>query len=558
MPAFNKTLLPHDQTGYFSNIVLDYLSGNEKLKEFYSTPPGLSSFKQAIQERQSINRELLVDVLKDQQSETSPPAYNSVRAGNQKPANGNVLYNINSLSNKNTFTVTTGHQPCLFTGPLYFIYKIISAINFAEELKKSYPTCNFVPVYWMASEDHDFDEINHIHLFGKTLRWDLADRDTAGRDLQSRPVGKISTTSLKPVLEELSTILGDSENAKKLIDLFARSYNPPPAGRDLQSRPVGDLSTSTRYLINELFGEYGLVVIDGDDERLKNEFKDIIQDDMINHTAFNLVNIADKKLSKHYKTQVNPREINVFYLKGNLRERIIKVNKELITELKTHPGRFSPNVVLRPLYQEKILPNLAMIGGGAELAYWLQLKSTFEHYKINFPVLVLRNSVMMIDNNMNSRLNKLGIKPEQLFNDTDRLVNDYLKRPSETRLSPHLGGAGGLDAEKKKITAIYKDIMLKAENTDASLKATVEAELRKQLNGLATIENKLLKAEKRKQETNVNQIKKIKEKLFPGNVLQERYDNFIPYYLKYGKEFITELKRDLNPLEFKFTILAED
>src|SRR3989304_5980165 len=178
MPAFKKILFPLDQTGYFSNIVLDYLNGNEKLKEFYSISPELSSFKQAIQKKQTVNRELLVDVLKDQQPETS----------NQKPA---TRHNINSLSDKNTFTVTTGHQPCLFTGPLYFIYKIISTINLAEELKKSNPGCNFVPVYWMASEDHDFDEINHIHLFGKTLRW-----DPAGRDLQSRPVGKISTTSL--------------------------------------------------------------------------------------------------------------------------------------------------------------------------------------------------------------------------------------------------------------------------------------------------------------------------------------------------------------------------
>jgi len=186
-------------------------------------------------------------------------------------------------------------------------------------------------------------------------------------------------------------------------------------------------------------------------------------------------------------------------------------------------------------------------GGGAELAYWLQLKSVFDHYKINYPILILRNSVLVIDKNTNARLNKLEIQSVQLFNETDRLIKSYLKRTSEIVFS--------LDLEKKKITGVFKDVILKAEKTDNSLKAAVEAELQKQLKGLATIESKLLRAEKKKQETNVNQIKKIKEKLFPGGVLQERHDNLIPYYLKYGKEFIAELKRELNPFKSSFIIL---
>jgi len=583
MLALDKTLLPFDDTGYFSNIVLDYLSRNKKLKDFYNYFPDISSFKQAIQDKkkQSINRELLVEVLKDQNSPSPalPPAGGEGESSHKNPTPGikyqeykKVLYNINALKNENTFTVATGHQLCLFMGPLYFVYKIISTINLAEELKKAYPGYNFVPLYWMVSEDHDFEEISHIHLFGKTLKWDQVNKGA---------VGKMSSSSLEPVLKELKTILGDSEYAKELYDLFQKTY----LGHS-------DLSDATRYLVNELFGQYGLVIIDGDDKRLKNEFRPVIEDDIFNNTAFQLVNSTNKKLSKHYKTQVNPREINIFYLREHLRERVIKspleggspdlsgqgdvshlegdkervfrvmntdisfTGQELIEELKIHPERFSPNVVLRPLYQEKILPNLAMIGGGAELAYWLQLKSVFEHYKINYPILILRNSVLLIDKNTNTRLNKLGIQPMQLFNDTDRLIKSYLKRTS-----PDYIGTGetvlSLDSEKEKITGVFKDILLKAERTDNSLKATVEAELQKQLKGLATIESKLLRAEKRKQETNVNQIKKIKEKLFPGDILQERHDNFIPYYLKYGKEFIAKLKRELNPFKSSFIIFEE-
>ena len=342
--------------------------------------------------------------------------------------------NCQLLLKDDTYTVCTGHQLCLFTGPLYFIYKIISTINLAEELKKKYSTYNFVPVYWMASEDHDFDEVNHINLFGKKIEWK---RKPGG------PVGKFSTAGIGEVISELKSVLGDSKNASELISLFENAYVNH-----------SDYASATRYLIHELFGKYGLVILDADDNRLKNEFREIIRDDIFNHSNFKLVNETIAQLKNNgYDSQVTPKEINFFLLSKKFRgwidsEKIKSEPEEWKKKLVEKTERFSPSVVTRPLYQQKILPNLAYVGGPAEISYWLEYKAMFDHHKIFFPVLMPRNFVH-IDNDETSE------------------------------------------------TEIFK------------------------------------------------------------SKLQERQDNFIPFYLKYGKNFFDELKRNLNPFDFRFTILSE-
>src|ERR1051326_8991143 len=191
-----------ETTGHFSKLFLDYVNLEKKLSSFYKYSPSVDSFSQAIKDisGQKFNRKLLVEVLKEQYSKSNC----------QLPT-----ANCQLLLKDDTYTVCTGHQLCLFTGPLYFIYKIISTINFAEELKKKYPAYNIVPVYWMASEDHDFAEVNHINLFGKKIEWN---KKPGG------PVGKFSTAEIGDVISELKSVLGDSDNAKELISLFENAY----------------------------------------------------------------------------------------------------------------------------------------------------------------------------------------------------------------------------------------------------------------------------------------------------------------------------------------------
>lgn len=531
-----KILLDYSSTNFFSKTILDYLSGNKSLKPFYQFTPEISSFNKTIEikSKEKIDRKSLVEILQLQNAKL-------------KTLNTKLSSTIDLLKNENTFTITTAHQPILFTGPLYFIYKIINAINLSEQLKMVYPGYNFIPVFWMNGEDHDFAEVNHANIFGRKIVWKVEkgagtkEEGTEEKKENLGAVGKIKTDPLKNVLDEIKNILGEGENAKRLMNLFSEAY--------LQHSNFAD---ATRFIVNELFGEYGLVVIDSDDKRLKEIFAPVMEDEILNSHCVKLVNSTIQQLEKNgYDAQSKPREINLFYLTENSREKI--GTSEIInrkSEIINFPQRFSPNVLLRCLFQEMILPNIAYIGGGGELAYWLEMKNLFEHYKINFPILLLRNSVLWIDKNNSERMKKLNLEPKDLFSDTEILINKFVEAKSEVDTS--------LEKEKVHLENFFKNISIKAKEIDPTLEGTVLSEHKKVLSSLENIENKILKAEKRKHETAIQQIRSLKEKLFPENELQERYDNFIQFYLKYGKEFISVLKEELNVTEKKFTVIIEE
>ncbi len=529
--SLKKQTITFSETGQFSRLFLDYINAEQQLKHFYAYAPAISSFEKIIQDRasQNINRKGLVDVLLEQHKGLELSAFQSA--------------NISALKEKNTYTVCTGHQLCLFTGPLYFIFKIISTINLAEALKKQFPEHTFVPVYWMASEDHDFAEVSSVNLFGKKISWT--------NEQASGAVGRLTTTSLDPVVEELKQILGDSDHANELIALFTEAYLKHPT-----------LADATRYVVHQLFKEYGLLILDADQKELKQEFTLFIKDDILNNTNHQLVQQSiDQLVSLGYSAQVNPREINFFYSKEHIRERIendgdvfqvlntdIRFTKEqLITEIELHPEHFSPNVVLRPLYQQYILPNLAYIGGPGEIAYWLEYLQMFNHHRITFPVLMPRNFALISDERTAQTIQKLGFTVTDFFEDADVLSKRFVTIQSDGKLS--------LDQEQGQIAAAFDDVLTKAVAVDQTLKGTVEAEMQKALNSLKNIEAKVIRAEKQKQETSINQIKKIKSKFFPEDSLQERYENFAPFYVKHGKAFISQLKDSFDPFELKMLIL---
>ncbi|HEX9825521.1 MAG TPA: bacillithiol biosynthesis cysteine-adding enzyme BshC, partial [Flavobacteriaceae bacterium] len=375
--------IPFRDTAYFSSLICDYLEGSKHIEAFYNRFPNLENFKEQIDEkRMSVraeSRTVLVSSLKTQ--------YKHVEVSEI------TNQNIESLKLENTFTVTTGHQLNVFTGPLYFLYKIISTINLCKQLKATYPENNFVPIYWMATEDHDFDEINYFNFGDKKIQWT---RSSSGA------VGALDLQGLDEVFKVFSNQLDHSIHAENLRELFRTSY-----------LKHCNLAEATRFMANELFKDYGLVILDGNVKDLKRLFIPYMEDELVNQTSYKLVSETNQHLnglSSNYKIQVNPREINLFYLTENLRERIVErdgrysVNgtkiswnkSELLKELHEFPERFSPNVILRPLYEEVVLPNLCYIGGGGELAYWLQLKSNFEANKVTFPMLLLRNSAVLV------------------------------------------------------------------------------------------------------------------------------------------------------------------
>ena len=287
----------------------------------------------------------------------------------------------------------------MFTGPLYFLYKIISAINLAEQLKEKYPIYNFVPIYWMAAEDHDFEEVNHAYVFGKRISWESS---------QSGAVGRMKLDDFDEVLNELRSILGESENAMQLIQLFEIAY--------LEHQNLAD---ATRYLVNEIFGQYGLVIIDGDDKKLKKQFIPLIKKDVVTKGFADVIRKCTEQLAKDYKTQAYVRDVNFFHLSDY--SRVLIKGGISVTDIEENPEKFSPNVLMRPLFQESILPNIAYIGGGAELAYWMQLKTAFEQEEMPFPILLLRNSALLILEQQRQKWESFGFEIKDLFFSKDEL-----------------------------------------------------------------------------------------------------------------------------------------
>lgn len=522
--------IDYDETRCFSSTVNKLLAEEEDLKPFINRFPSLENFKTIISQRNfKGDRAQLVDVVQHQYQNVS----------NQSAL---LKTNIQSLNNSQTFTVTTGHQLNIFTGPLYFIFKIVTAINLAKELKKEFPNHNFVPVYWMATEDHDFDEINHTYIGGKKISWNLDAKGATGR---------LNLKSIIQALNEYKGILGISANAEKLANYVTQAYTNSQ-----------NLADATRFLVNELFGEYGLVIVDADHPKLKQIFASIIQQDIIEQNSYKNIEESSKKLTEiDIHAQVNPREINFFYLIDDLRERIVFEEEryqvlnteisfseeELKTEIAQFPERFSPNVVMRPLYQEVILPNLAYVGGGGELAYWLQLKSNFDFYQVDFPLLILRNSAILAEEKTNFKLQKLNLAFADVFEETEALKKKYIHQHTQHELTLH--------NEWTQLKSVFDELKNRAKKIDPTLAPSTEAVEVRLKKALDSLEKKLIRAEKRNFSEAMADIETIKNQLFPGGGLQERKENFGLFYVKYGDNFIPELIKHFKPLDFKFTIL---
>lgn len=509
-----KEIISFEKTKLFGKLFSDYIQDDarQKLKDFYAYEPTYEGIKRFTEENDYafLNRDLLSDELAIQNENVTLPEA--------------AKKNIESLRDKNTYTVVTGHQLCLATGPAYFIYKIISVINLCEELNKKKYSKKFVPVYWMASEDHDVEEINHIHLFNKKISWQTGQK---GR------VGGFGLQGIEDFLYEVKQTLGESDAAKEIYSVLEKACSQ------------STLADATRYLVNALFGEYGLVIIDGNSPSLKSLFKEEIKKELTTQFSFHAVSETNKKLQAlGYETQVNPREINLFYAVKGLRERILLneefriqnselafTKKEIDELIESDINKFSPNVVLRPLYQQKILPNAAYVGGPGELVYWLQYRSMFEEAKIPFPALIPRNFILYLDKNISQKMEKLGMKAEDFFEAKDSLLKNFALRENPLSLEP----------EKEKLKELFGEAKGKISAVDKTLEASVEAELQKSLKSLETLEQKAIRAIKQKNEQSLKQIETIYDRIFPSGIFQERYENFTRFQLG-NLHFISDIK----------------
>jgi bacillithiol synthase len=524
-----KSKISRLETNYFSDSAnkLSYEQGF--FKEFIQNEFSLAAFKNQIEFKENFS-----------QYKRNKLHQHFIEAYKTKNVSKNVADAIESIKDKNTFTVTTGHQLNIFTGPIYFIYKILHTIKLAKELKIAYPAFNFVPIYWMASEDHDFEEINHTYLFNKKISWDS---NFGGA------VGNYPLENFEELKFEISQFFGNFPEAK-IHDLL-KKYDGV------------NLSEATFSLVNELFKEYNLLILDANNSKLKHEFIPTFKKEIESSFSEKEVLKTNKKLENlGIKTQIFPRPINLFYLTKINRIRIIKTGntfdvegiasfskEEIFEQIEKNPENFSPNVVLRPLYQETILPNLAYIGGAAEIAYWTQLKGVFDVAEIPFPLLKVRNSIQLIDSNAQKKLQKLDLSVTDIFKAIEALKNDFIKKNLSSEID--------FNELTKSSLALSQVIEKQILDFDKNLFKFAEAEKTKLNQQIEAIKSKLLKQQKNQFDQELKQIEDLKNKLFPNNALQERHDNFLNFCPNGDYEkLISDLFDAIEPFENDLIILS--
>ena len=541
---FNATQIPYRATGLFSNLVNDYMESKGTAQSFVEYNATIDGYKKAIEQRASFstNRKVLVEVLQNQYTQLTKEVSGS-SALNNKESFKLVNDNVHLLLKENTFTVTTAHQPNIFTGPLYFIYKIVHAIQLAAELKKQFPQHNFVPVYYMGSEDADLQEVGSYNLAGEAYQWNTKQKGAIGRM-------KVDDELIQ-LLQNLEGYWSVKPLGKEALEVLKQAYQKGKT-----------ISEATLALVHGYFGRYGLVVIQPDDAKLKSLFIDVMEKELRTGFSQKAIGATKEKLASTYHVQSDGRDLNLFYLKENSRARIEKqgdsyivvdtdirfTEEEIVKELHANPERFSPNVILRGVYQETILPGVAFIGGGGELAYWMELKNVFNEVKVHYPILQLRNSFMFMNEKQTAHWNSLGFTLEHLFKPVLELELGYIKNQTKENLAltNHIASLNDL------YTSIQQDVIkIDTSLGDHAKNLSIQAQKK-----LALLEKKMIRAEKRKQQTSIDRIQAIKGSLFPRNSLQERVENFAEWVGDYGWDWVEAIMQHSTTLNPSFTIIT--
>lgn len=511
------SFLKKEITSTYPLIVQDYIREN-KADEI--------SWEEALEQKavnySSLQRDLLCSVLDEQYLKLEKP--------------NKLKENLKLLRSQDTFVVTSGHQLCLFSGPAFVIYKIAQTIKLSNELSER-TNKRVLPVFWMATEDHDFEEISKLSFLKNSVKWNAAYRDI--------PAGKIASNELIPVINGLKGIIDNNPKANDFVEILENSLNDNLTLADFY-----------RCFINQLFGEYGLIVLDADHHYLKESFKPIIREELDSSVIHAQVKKTIESFKEDYKVQVNPRKCNLFYIANNKRKRVEKVGesyylvnldktKELfnpIEYLEKKPSGFSPNVLMRILYQEHILPNIAYVGGTSEIAYWLEMKDCFNYFDIPMPQLIPRNSVFALDKKVQKVLSKYDLSIKALFENEDKMISSFANAHDDDndKLVEYL------DYIRKHLVKIG----LLSKKKEEGFQRSVGADLKKIENQLEQINIKYTRQAKRDNENELKQIRDVYHRMFPEGKWQERKYNYLSFDLITDKNYIQEIYEAIRPLDY--------
>lgn len=527
----HKESIALSNTRQFPRFVCDYLSQVNQTEEFTDYSPdirGLEARKEELAAK-GIRTESVAEVIREQ--------YAGIELTNAQKRN------LELLSSNEAFTVTTGHQVVLCGGPLFLLHKIASTIKLSALTSEQFDIA-IVPVFWMATEDHDVAEVDHFNLLGEQIQLQHSYEGMAGR---------MTLDSIDAVLDSIKEKLGDRPCSDRLLHLFADFYSAKDT-----------LSSALRKMVQRLFGEYGILCLDADERRLKAQFEGIIAQELNDSFSHQRMQETLEYIrNRGEQPQAPGREVNLFYIHEDERFRLERSvtgfraigtqlewsTSELLDICETHPERFSPNVILRPVYQETILPNLAYIGGPGEISYWLQLKRVFQHLGMHMPVILLRDSISWWNKAQFERWKDSGLKMKDLFQDEHRLMADLAKNESSANLD--------LIEEQQATLSGFDRLIQRTEVIDPSTAQFAKAERQRLQKTLENIEKKLIRAEKKKHDTVLKRIERIRQQLLPGGRLEERVSSCIPF-LCYQEDFIEKLMEVSDPIRAEVKMVVTD
>ena len=431
--------------------------------------------------------------------------------------------NLALLAKDNTFTITTGHQLSLGLGPLFLIYKALHVINLCEQLNKEQSDFQLVPVFWLASEDHDFEEIKATQFFHKDFAWDTN---------QTGPVGRFETSGLNETYQAMLSLFQEDAR-EELKDLFHVG----------EGRYVEHYKT----LLNKVFGSYGLLIMDGDNPELKRMFIPLMQKELEHQFVFEHVNTTNQALlDAGQKVQAHVRPINLFYMTEGQRSRIILSTDgflideiewkkdELIKELVRFPERFSPNVLFRPMYQEHILPNICYVGGSGEMAYWAQLKATFTAVNVEFPLIQTRVSAI--------------IAPDYIDESVLASYFSDLSTQIETLLSKESNRDTVFNALDEEVTRLKLRMSEGISSFGNEANKWCGAQLVSIDSSVSHYKQRWQKEEKQHLDSQIKRLERIHRELYPNKIPQERQMNLLHFCGKHSiHDWISALKHQIDP-----------
>ncbi len=477
------------ETFFYNDFLQDYLEG-KGLDVLRTYAPKKESILEAIKGKENFSvaqRNLLADDLQSQYEESDIDISDTL-----------VSSNIAKLRDENSFTITTGQQIHIGLGPLYVLYKIFDVVANATRLSKEYPSYNFIPVFWMASEDHDLDEIREIPIFGKNFYWETEQRGA---------VGRMNPDGISELFQRLKDEFRFSDDQLAFIDYCQGAYAESDS-----------LSIAFRKILHRYFKSNGLVIIDADRKSLKNSFTSVLNDELA-HRNYEALTTSTEKLEKiGYKRPLVIRECNLFKIHKNERSKITgRSDNPAITAEEAY--NFSPNAALRPFYQEWILPNIMYVGGQSEVKYWMQLKGLFDNYKMPMPIVQLRTSVVLAPE---KQVISSGIDNISTFFKSDSELSDSLDDEFRV-LNESLAGAHE-DIEKAIVR--YSELV-KKRFKGFSLEGKINKIIPKVYELKTLMSNQLVFEFKSEQK--VQKALKIKTKYFNENNVQERTEHVLSH-----------------------------